>query len=698
VGCAPPQSQAQIPEAHASAPAQLASARPSGSGAPIQARKPKVIVFVWDGLRPDSISAQTTPNLATLRDRSAVNFRDHHAAYPTFTMMNASAFATGAYAGRHGFYGNTLYQPGASGTNADGKAIDFTQPVFSEDHGVLQALDAFNGKTGLFSTETLFHAAHAAGLRTAAIGKIGPAFLQDFRPDEQLSVLLDENIAVPFAFARSLQAAGFALPVNTVRYPYGAGRSLSLAPNNGNPTAPVSEKLVKLSDGVTPDPRTALGSAHDAGNEYLMSVYLEYVLPKVDPDLSFVWLRNPDSTEHQFGPGSANYLDALRDQDALLGKLQAKLAELGLQRSTDLLIVSDHGHSTVGGDPELFPLRALQGEPDGHGEVGALDPNGYAVSGEIRTADVLTRAGFRHVYDGGGCQLDPVLSGIRKDGSLVYPTRHDAAGGCTPPAASPPQTQKHPASAVAYSLPSFRIPEPVPKDAIVIATNGGTEYFYVLNQSLASVRALVLALQERAAVGPIFVRTRYGAIAGTLPLSAVNAESDRSSPPMPDLMVSFDWDDAAITASNASVPGSEYAGVQRYRGMHGSFSPRDVHNTLIALGPHFKSSYSDSLPTGNVDLAPTIAELLGFHFDAPNGRVLREALVGQTGDYHVETLDQDSAPVRLPKTCRPDDPSCVRPGGPATYRVTLRKKVLTLANTSTSYGYFDQAKATRDKP
>src|SRR5439155_357205 len=133
------------------------------------------------------------------------------------------------------------------------------------------------------------------------------------------SVLLDENIAVPFAFAQGLQAAGFALPANSVRYPFAAGQTLELAPNNGKPTAVVSEKLVKLKDGVTSDPRSALGSAHDAGNEYLMGVYLDYVLPKVDPDLSFVWLRNPDSTEHQFGPGSPNYLDALRDQDALLG-------------------------------------------------------------------------------------------------------------------------------------------------------------------------------------------------------------------------------------------------------------------------------------------------------------------------------------------------------------------------------------------
>jgi arylsulfatase A-like enzyme len=350
--------------------AVASSSAPAPRAASSKPRQPKVIVFVWDGLRPDSVSQDNTPNLLRLRDREGVNFTDQHAVYPTFTMMNAAAFATGAYPAHHGFYGNTEYQPGPTGNNADGNPIDFSQPVFTEDHAVLQALDAFyraQGGRGLFAVDTLFQAAHAAGLHTAAIGKIGPAFLQDYRPDDERSVILDENIAYPFGFARSLQGAGFALPVNALRYPYPGEPVLKLAPNNGKPSAALSEKVVRLKDGATPDPRSALGSPHNAANEYLMSAYLDYVLPKLDPELSVVWLRNPDSTEHQFGPGSANYLDALRDQDTLLGKLEAKLTELGLGASTDLIVVSDHGHSTVSGDQAIFPLRALNGEPNGQG-------------------------------------------------------------------------------------------------------------------------------------------------------------------------------------------------------------------------------------------------------------------------------------------------------------------------------------------
>jgi arylsulfatase A-like enzyme len=656
-----------------------------------------VIVFVWDGLRPDSVSVDATPNLAALRDSNGVNFTDQHAVYPSFTMMNAAAFATGAYPGHHGFYGNTEYQPGPSGSNADGKTIDFAQPVFTEDHGVLQALDRFyqaQGSRGLLAVDTLFQAAHAAGLHTAAIGKIGPAFLQDHRPDEALSVVLDENVAAPFDFAQALQANGFALPANSVRYPYSGAQALSLAPNNGKPSAPMSERLIRLKDGATPDPRSALGSVHNAANAYLMGAYLDFILPKKDPDLSVIWLRDPDSTEHQFGPGSANYADALRDQDALLGKLEAKLSELGLRAGTDLIVVSDHGHSTVAGDPEAFPLRALRGEPDGHGEVGAPDLNGYSVSGEVRTADLLTRAGFKHVYDGGGCVLDPVLSGLRKDGSPVYPTRVDATGKCLGKAVG--ATGKPQAPPTRYSLPSFRVETPLPNDAIIVAANGGSEYLYVLDQSLARVRALVLALQERTAYGAIFVRSSYGAIAGTLPLSAIQAEGARGTPPTPDLIVSFAWDESAIAGGSTGLPGTEYASAQRYRGMHGSFSPRDVHNTLLAVGPHFKVGFSDTLPTGNVDLAPTIAVLLGLHFEAPDGRVLSEALVGRGLDYSVESDERHSDSVHLRRTCRPDDPSCLHPAAPATYSITLHQRRLTVRDTKQSYTYFDRASVSRD--
>ena len=72
----------------------------SGSGTPVQQKK--VILFVWDGLRPDSIDPTNTPNLYNLYQKG-VFFSDNHSTYPTFTMMNSASLATGDFPYKTGF-------------------------------------------------------------------------------------------------------------------------------------------------------------------------------------------------------------------------------------------------------------------------------------------------------------------------------------------------------------------------------------------------------------------------------------------------------------------------------------------------------------------------------------------------------------------------------------------------------------------
>lgn len=67
----------------------------------------RVILFVWDGMRPDAVSAEDTPNLLALAQHGS-RFEDNHSTYPTFTMANASSFATGAFPGPLGFYGTCV--------------------------------------------------------------------------------------------------------------------------------------------------------------------------------------------------------------------------------------------------------------------------------------------------------------------------------------------------------------------------------------------------------------------------------------------------------------------------------------------------------------------------------------------------------------------------------------------------------------
>lgn len=673
VSCSHPPSQPSKPTTR---PAPV----PASATAPPEKRR--VIVFIWDGLRPDSIDPQLTPELAGLRDRRGVNFRQHHSVYPTFTMMNAAAFATGARSGIHGFYGNSEYQPGPSGENAKGAAIDFEQPVFTEDHGLLQALDRFYKERGsaLLRVDSLFDRAHAAGLKTATIGKAGPAFLQDYRQDGSTGVVLDENVVLPRSFGTALQAAGFPLPKHTVFQPYPDG-ALSLAADNGDPTAATEPKLVTLDDGVTPDPRADTGSPHKARNAYLMRVFVEYVLPKLDPDLSVIWLRNPDSTQHAYGPGTPNALDALRHQDLLLGQLLRALDTLGRSASTDLLIASDHAHSTVASDPARFPLRALTGPADGHARLGPPDPTGYVASGDVRSAAWLRKAGFPHTYDDNDCVLDPVMSGVNAAGVSQHVSHQDATCPKDPRVSTGDHAVPH---------------KTLPSDAVIIAANGGSEYIYVPSHDPKLVARLVTALQERRAYGPLFVRSVYGAVPGTLPLARIGMEHVASvTPPTPDLVVSFAWDDAAVSGAAPNTPGTEHSSPQGYRGMHGSFSPRDVHNTLIAFGPDFRAGFADDYPTSNLDVAPTVAALFGLVLPHAEGRVLREALAHQSATYQVEPFRERVEPVPLKRVCELDDLDCKHPTRGLAYSFTLEGQVLRSEDGAHAYTYFDLGRAER---
>src|SRR5262249_33109532 len=201
--------------------------------------------------------------------------------------------------------------------------------------------EAYQGRLTL--VPTLLQAAQAKGLTTAAVGKFGAAFIQDYRRG---GIILDEDAAIPLAFAKELQNAGYALPRNSVHaHPAGA---LTLAKDNGDPTAPIP--IQRLKDGQTANPLDRSGALSRRGCRYLTDVFLDYILPVKQPDLTVFWSKEPDATNHAYGPGTYNSIDATRMNDEILGRVMDKLRQLGWEQSTDIIITQDHNHSTVYGD------------------------------------------------------------------------------------------------------------------------------------------------------------------------------------------------------------------------------------------------------------------------------------------------------------------------------------------------------------
>jgi arylsulfatase A-like enzyme len=562
----------------------------------------RVIVFVYDGLRADDVTPDNMPNYFALA-RSGVVFADHHAVYPTFTMMNSASIATGTYPGMHGFYGNVVYAPKASGRNAKGVDIDFSAPAFIEDFGVVEAVrESYQGKLTLVST--MLQAAQAKGLTTAAIGKFGAAFIQDYKRG---GIVLDEDAAMPLSLAKEIQTAGYPLPRNSVNaYPPGA---LTLAENNGDPTAPIV--IQRLKDGQTANPLDRTGALSRRGFTYLTNIFINFILPTKTPDLTIFWSKEPDATTHAYGPGTYNSIDATKFNDEILGGVVEKLRQLGWDQTTNIIVTQDHNHSTVSGDLTHFPLREMV-----DGGVGDPNPQGYSVSGFVRTAEVLARDGLK-AYDGAGCREVPILSGILATGSPLQPVKNDTDGGLCG------KTQK-------YTSTNYAIPKPLAAASVVVAANAGSDYLFVPDGNPDTVKAAVTSLQSRPQFGAIFVSDKYGEIAGTLPMSLINTENSipgRS----PDIIVSFSFDEKAV------VVGSYASSVNR-RGDHGSFSPTDTHISLMAYGPDFKSGLFNTLPTANVDLAPTVARVLNLSMPNVQGRVLEEALKGGPAvtEYSVE--------------------------------------------------------------
>ena len=111
---------------------------------------------------------------------------------------------------------------------------------------------------------------------------------------------------------------------------------------------------------------------------------------------------------------------------------------------------------------------------------------------------------------------------------------------------------------------------------------------------------------------------------------------------------------------------------------HGSSSPWDVHNTLMAAGPDLKRGTTIGLPTANVDFAPTFLALLNLpRVNAMQGRPLEEAFV--------------NARAAEPGSVRTDTHTARAPDG--TYTATATFSTVRVGGRE--YRYFDGAKVGR---
>lgn len=315
-----------------------------------------VVLMIWDGLRPDLVNQQDTPNLYALENRG-VRFEDHHAVFPTVTMVNAAAFATGGDAGASGIPGNFLYF--APVIDRDKVKADPTlaakidTPINLENSANLAALNGPNAFDGqLLGLETIGSQVRGAGGYLAAIGKRGPTFLFD----TQAASGADAN------------RSNYLLVADDLGVPQAAAAELASAPamSHGD-LASIGARDAWFAQIVTERALPAAKQATAAGH----------------PALVVFWQHNPDLVQHIAGLGTAPAIEALHQCDANLGRIESALSALRIADRTDLIVASDHGFATIRLTLSLADLL-----------VGA----GVKKSAESNDVVVATNGGYDLVY------------------------------------------------------------------------------------------------------------------------------------------------------------------------------------------------------------------------------------------------------------------------------------------------------------
>jgi arylsulfatase A-like enzyme len=526
-----------------------------------------LILFVPDGLRGQIVSPQTAPTMADVRDKG-VNFKNSHSLFPTFTMANGSAMATGHYLGDTGTFSNTIY------TGFSSAAAGNTVVPFIENDAVLGDVDEhFNGD--YLNEETILKMARAQGYSTAAIGKVGPTLIFDHtdradRPGLH-SIVIDDSTGakngVPLSDDMKAALTKANLPLAT--------------PSRGD-------------NGKAGDARTP-GTVvpNTAQQAYFADVASKIVLPmfreRNKPFVLVFWSRDPDGSQHNTGdslntvtPGinGPTSLAGIKNADNNLAQLRKALDELGLASTTNIVIAADHGFSTISKESKTSPSAKVSYDDT---------PKDFLPMGFL--AIDLAKA------------LNLPLFDPNDKNARVADNAHPKAGN------------------------GVLGQDPL-KPKLVVATNGGSDLIYLPNKDRKLARRTIKALLEQDYVSGLFVDDELGRFPGTLPMSQLGLKG-KAVTPTPSIVVNFrSYATGCDVPTNCSVEVADTV-LRQGQGMHGSFGRGDTMNFMAAIGPDFKGGYVDPLPVSNADVGATAARLLGLT-QKPRGhligRVITEAM------------------------------------------------------------------------
>ncbi len=261
------------------------------------------VLISVDGLASDYLEDPQV-DLPTLRQlaRQGASARRMDVCFPSVTWTSHTTLVTGAYPRKHGLISNTVLDRETL------KPIRYVgDPIFTKDEAV--------------KAQTLYDAAHEAGLQTAAV--IWPAVrgaktLDWLTPDVNSEELILQETTPEI--------------------------NQDLGPPYGNPVA----AFAKWRWGVNPGPM----------RDWKYSELAAYLLTQKRPNLLLLHLVCPDAYQHEYGPQSPEAYWSINYIDSRLNYLVEHVRRAGLLERTAFFVVSDHGFESV--THQILPNLALR--------------------------------------------------------------------------------------------------------------------------------------------------------------------------------------------------------------------------------------------------------------------------------------------------------------------------------------------------
>jgi predicted AlkP superfamily pyrophosphatase or phosphodiesterase len=243
-----------------------------------------VVIVSIDGLRPDFYLGDFDAPTMKAMVAGGAHARAVESVYPSSTYPAHATIVTGVLPAKHGIHANTLW-------TEQGSSRDW--------YWYAKALKA----------KTLWQAAQEKGLKVAitywptTVGAKADLVLGEiWDPENKETVKRLASGATPGLLAELMFAIG--IPQDRI-----------------------------ATDRTAVDTFVSRAAAH--------------VFRKYKPNLQLVHLLNCDEVQHKSGPGAPEVAEAVRQQDENIGRIRQAIAESGVADRTVLLIVGDHGFTTI---------------------------------------------------------------------------------------------------------------------------------------------------------------------------------------------------------------------------------------------------------------------------------------------------------------------------------------------------------------